>query len=154
SGSRSRCRSRRSWAPCRAPSTWDRLCWCHRGKPPGSGRCVGTMRGSCRCHPHTPGGSWSLGTTSTPSGGYRGRGSTPIGVARRGDGWVPYKPRSGRRGELSVSRDVDLLFKVALGRFGRHVDAVAGDIKFPAVVDAADAALFVASEVEGGAAMR
>jgi hypothetical protein len=53
-----------------------------------------------------------------------------------------------------ISRDVDLLFKAALGRFGRHVDAVAGDIKFPAVVDAADAALFVASEVEGGAAMR
>ena len=50
-----------------------------------------------------------------------------------------------------VSRDVDLVFEVALGGFGWHVDAVAGDVKFPAMVDAANAALLVAPEVERGA---
>ena len=56
----------------------------------------------------------------------------------------------GRR----VSRDVNLVFEVAFGRFGRHVDAVAVDIEFPAVIDAANAALLVAPEVERGAAVR
>ena len=56
----------------------------------------------------------------------------------------------GRR----ISREVNLVFEVALGGFGRHVDAVAVDIKFPAMIDTANAALLVASEVEGGAAVR
>jgi len=52
-----------------------------------------------------------------------------------------------------VSRDVNLVFEVAFGGFGRHVDAVAVDVEFPAVIDTANAALLVASEVERGAAV-
>jgi hypothetical protein len=49
---------------------------------------------------------------------------------------------------------VNLVFEVAFGGFGRHLDAVAVDIEFPAMIDAANAALLVAPEVERGAAVR
>ena len=44
--------------------------------------------------------------------------------------------------------------EVRLGRLGRHVDAVAGDVELPAVVDAAQALFFVAAEEHRGAAVR
>ena len=63
----------------------------------------------------------------------------------------PDQPAVDGRG---VSRDANLVFEVAFGRFGRHVDAVAVDVEFPAVIDTANAALLVASEVERCAAVR
>jgi hypothetical protein len=56
----------------------------------------------------------------------------------------------GRR----IRRNPNLVFEVAFGRLGRHVDAVAVDVEFPAMVDAANAALLIATEVKRGAAVR
>ena len=49
---------------------------------------------------------------------------------------------------------MDLVFEVALGRLGGHVDAIAVDVEFPTMVDAANAALFIAPEVERRATVR
>jgi hypothetical protein len=46
------------------------------------------------------------------------------------------------------------VFEVRLGRFVGHIDAVAVNVEFPAVVNATQAALFVATEEETRAAMR
>ena len=53
-----------------------------------------------------------------------------------------------------VSRRLDLGTKIRLGRLVGHVDAVARGVELPAVVHAAQAALFVAAEEQRGAAMR
>ena len=50
-----------------------------------------------------------------------------------------------------VGRDLHLVLEVGLGGLGGHVDAVAADVVLPAVVDAADAGLLVATEEEAGA---
>ena len=47
-----------------------------------------------------------------------------------------------------------LFLKLRLGRLGRHVDAGAGRVELPAVVDAAQAVLLVTSEEHRGAAVR
>ena len=52
-----------------------------------------------------------------------------------------------------VGVDAHLVLEVALGRLGRHVDAGAGRVELPAVVDAAQTCLLVASEEERGAAV-
>src|SRR5690606_23492015 len=46
-----------------------------------------------------------------------------------------------------------LAAKVALRRLRRHVDARAGDVELPSVVDAAQALLLVAAEEHGSAAV-
>jgi hypothetical protein len=48
---------------------------------------------------------------------------------------------------------LDLLLEIRR-RHARHVQAVAGDVEFPAVIDAAQSAFLVASEKQRGAAMR
>jgi len=53
-----------------------------------------------------------------------------------------------------VSRDVNFVFEVAFGGLGRHVNAVAIDIKFPTMIDAANATLLVAPKIERRAAVR
>jgi hypothetical protein len=45
-----------------------------------------------------------------------------------------------------VSRDFDLVLKVALGWLRGHIDAITINIELPAVVHAAQAALFIAAE--------
>lgn len=49
---------------------------------------------------------------------------------------------------------LDLVLEVLVRQHVRHVNAVAGDVELPAVVDAADAARLVAAEEQRGAAMR
>ena len=56
--------------------------------------------------------------------------------------------------ERGIGRDRYFRFEQRVRRFRRHVDAVAVLVEFPAVVDAAQSALFVAAEEQRGAAMR
>ena len=68
---------------------------------------------------------------------------------------APYRstappPRFDQR----VGFQLDLLAEAALDRLGRHLDALAGDIVFPAMIGAAQAGLLVAAEPERNAAMR
>ena len=49
---------------------------------------------------------------------------------------------------------MDLVLEVVLRRLVQHVDAVAGHVELPAVIDAAQAALLVAAEVQRDAAVR
>src|SRR5712691_3849500 len=58
-------------------------------------------------------------------------------------------PLAGR-----VRLDVNLVFEVALGRLAGHVYAGALGVELPAVVDAAQATLFVSAEKERRAAVR
>jgi len=53
-----------------------------------------------------------------------------------------------------ICRGLDLCLEVRLGWFVGHVDAVAVGVEFPAVIDAAQAALFVAPEKQRGATVR
>src|SRR5262249_55026008 len=53
-----------------------------------------------------------------------------------------------------IRRLADLVLEVTLGRLIRHVDAGAGHVKLPAVVDAAQPALLVASKKQRGAPVR
>src|SRR5258708_30433538 len=53
-----------------------------------------------------------------------------------------------------VSPGLHLVLEILVRRHARHVDAVAGDIVFPAMIDAADAAFLVASKKQRGAAVR
>src|SRR5579863_6614954 len=53
-----------------------------------------------------------------------------------------------------ISLGVDLVLEMLALRNIRHVEAVAVDIVFPAVIDAANAILFVAAVKERGATMR
>jgi hypothetical protein len=52
-----------------------------------------------------------------------------------------------------ISADAHLVLEVALGRLGGHIDAGAGRVELPAVVDAAQTGLFVASEEQRCAAV-
>src|SRR5712691_7510157 len=56
--------------------------------------------------------------------------------------------------DAGVGRDPDPVLEVALRWLGRHVDAAAIEVVFPAVVDAAQSALLVAAKEERGAAVR
>src|SRR5690606_18294607 len=47
-----------------------------------------------------------------------------------------------------------LVLKVALRRFRRHVDACAGHVELPAVIDAAQAVFLVPAKEHAGAAVR
>ncbi len=49
-----------------------------------------------------------------------------------------------------IRRQLDLVLEVAIGRLRRHVYAAAIHIVFPPVVDATQAALFIAAEKERG----
>jgi hypothetical protein len=53
-----------------------------------------------------------------------------------------------------IGFDADQVLGVEIGIGGRHVDAAAVGVEFPAVVNAADAAFLVAAEPEIGAAVR
>ncbi len=53
-----------------------------------------------------------------------------------------------------IGLDADQVLGIEIGIGGRHVDAAAVGIEFPAVIDAADAAFLVAAEPEIGAAVR
>ena len=53
-----------------------------------------------------------------------------------------------------IGLDPDQVFCIEIGIGGRHVDASAVGVEFPAVIDAADAAFLVAAEPEIGAAVR
>ena len=53
-----------------------------------------------------------------------------------------------------IGLDADQVLGVEIGIGGRHVDAAAVGVEFPAVIDAADAAFLVAAEPEIGAAVR
>ena len=53
-----------------------------------------------------------------------------------------------------IGFDPDQVFGIEIGIGGRHVDAAAVGVEFPAVIDAADAAFLVAAEPEIGAAVR
>jgi len=46
------------------------------------------------------------------------------------------------------------VLEILVRRHARHVDAVAGDVVFPAMIDAADPAFLVAPQEQRGAAMR
>src|SRR5262249_20130120 len=52
-----------------------------------------------------------------------------------------------------VSGEFDFLAKAALDRFGRHLDALAGHVVFPAVIGAAQAVFLVAAEPQRYPAM-
>ena len=53
-----------------------------------------------------------------------------------------------------IGGDADLVLEVVLLRLVHHVDAGAGDVELPAVIDAAQAAFLVAPEVQRGATVR
>jgi hypothetical protein len=53
-----------------------------------------------------------------------------------------------------IGRNGDLVVEAILRRFIRHIHAGAGDIEFPSVIDAAQAALFVAAPKEAGTPVR
>ena len=53
-----------------------------------------------------------------------------------------------------IRLDADAFLEVAVGRLAGHVDALAGGVELPAVVDAAQAALLVATEEQRRAAVR
>src|ERR1700675_1185283 len=53
-----------------------------------------------------------------------------------------------------VGPGLHLVLEILVRRHARHVDAVARDVEFPAVIDAADSALLVASQKQRGAAVR
>ncbi len=53
-----------------------------------------------------------------------------------------------------VGLNAHLVSEIRLGWLGRHVNALPVDVELPAVIDAAEAALFVAAEPEVGAAVR
>ena len=53
-----------------------------------------------------------------------------------------------------IGLQLDLLAEAALGRLGRHLDALAGVVVFPAVIRAAQAVLLVAAEPQRHAAVR
>jgi hypothetical protein len=55
--------------------------------------------------------------------------------------------------DRAVGFRLDLLLEIRR-RHARHVQAVAGDIEFPAMIDAAQPPLLVASQKQRGAAMR
>jgi hypothetical protein len=63
----------------------------------------------------------------------------------------PYDPAQLDR---RIGGDVDFVEEMVLGRLVHLVDAGAGDVKLPAVIDAAQPAFLVAAEKERGAAMR
>src|SRR4029077_5925559 len=53
-----------------------------------------------------------------------------------------------------IGGDVDFVEKLVLGRLVHLVDAAAGDVELPAVIDAAQPAFLVAAEEQRGAAVR
>jgi hypothetical protein len=53
-----------------------------------------------------------------------------------------------------VSSDFDFVFEVTLSGLGRHINAIAGDVKLPSVIDASQAALFVPAKEQTRPAMR
>ena len=55
--------------------------------------------------------------------------------------------------DARVGSDADLVHEAAAGRLARHVDALALDVEFPAVIDAAQPAFLVAAEEQGRRAM-
>ena len=56
--------------------------------------------------------------------------------------------------DRAIGLGLHLVLEVLAGGRARHVDAVAGDVVLPAVIDAAQPALLVAAEEQRGAAMR
>src|SRR5262249_54044473 len=55
------------------------------------------------------------------------------------------------RGRIGLG--LDLVLEILRRRHARHVDAIAGNVELPAVVDAADAVLLVTPEEQRGAAV-
>ena len=53
-----------------------------------------------------------------------------------------------------IGARLDLVVDLGARRLGRHVEAVAVDVEFPAVIEAAQAAFFVAAQHQRGAAVR
>ena len=87
---------------------------------------------------------------------------TRVGCRREG-GWLKFA-HLVRRSEIrpdeaaGLARRIGLVFHalrhVGAGRFGSEVDDVALHVEFPAVIETAQPALFVAGEDKRGAAMR
>src|SRR5262245_61031038 len=64
-----------------------------------------------------------------------------------------YPDNTGAFGHL-VRLGPHLLFEILVRRNARHVDAAAGNVELPAVIDAAQAILFIACEEQRSAAVR
>ena len=78
-----------------------------------------------------------------------------LGQRRRRPRAGPCRPRPRRCARAPGRHCTRTLFlKFDLGRLGRHVDAGAGHVELPAVVDAAQAVFLVAPEEQRGAAVR
>jgi hypothetical protein len=63
-------------------------------------------------------------------------------------------PDDARALDCLIGLGFHLMLEILVRRHARHVDTVASDVVFPAVIDAADAAFLVASEEQRGAAVR
>ncbi len=63
-------------------------------------------------------------------------------------------PQDAAALDQRIGLQLDLLAEAALGRLGRHLDALAGVVVFPAVVGAAQPVLLVAAEPQRHAAVR
>src|SRR3954466_14836690 len=64
------------------------------------------------------------------------------------------KPDQARALLRRVCGDVDFVLEVGLRRLRRHVDAGSREVELPAVVDTAQAGLFVTAEEQAGTTMR
>src|SRR5262245_34853498 len=60
----------------------------------------------------------------------------------------PISPDDAAQLAGRISGGADLVFELVIVRFIHHVDAVAFHVEFPAVIDAAQAALLVAAEIQ------
>ena len=77
-----------------------------------------------------------------------------VGQRRRFLALAHVGPDEARALDHLVGLGLDAVLEVLRRRHVRHVEAVAFDVEFPAVIDAAQAAFLVAPEEQRGAAMR
>src|ERR1700752_3226629 len=54
----------------------------------------------------------------------------------------------------AIRPGADLVLEILIRQHVRHIEALAGHVKFPAVIDAAQSALLAAAEKQRGATMR
>src|SRR5439155_15013726 len=77
-----------------------------------------------------------------------------VGQGRRGLAWTHVRPDDPAALYAGIGYGADLALEVAFGGLGGHVDAGAGDVELPAVVDAAQALFFVPTEEERRSSVR
>ena len=99
-----------------------------------------------------------------PAGGLDDLADAPVGVRhlrplhvwdrRRGLHWPHVGPDDASKLLGGVGGQLHFVLEITLGGLRWHVDAVAIDVELPAVVDAAQPGLLIATEEEAGAAVR